>query len=154
MKYLSSAVGGSILAASMLLTGCASMFSSSKHDVGVVSSPVGANYEVRNKAGVLIKKGTTPDGIKLSASAGYFIGESYTVRFSKEGHSDQVVTLTSGINGWYWGNILIGGVIGMLVIDPLTGAMYTLPKSVTGNLSQASAPAPSAPETLGLQTLN
>ncbi len=30
------------------------------------------------------------------------------------------------VNGWYFGNILLGGVLGMLIIDPATGAMYKL----------------------------
>jgi len=38
------------------------------------------------------------------------------------------------MSGWYWGNILIGGLIGMLVVDPLTGAMYKLPDGANANL--------------------
>jgi hypothetical protein len=34
--------------------------------------------------------------------------------------------LTSTIDGWYWGNLLIGGIIGMVFVDPLTGAMWKL----------------------------
>jgi len=30
------------------------------------------------------------------------------------------------MNGWYFGNLAIGGILGMLVIDPLTGAMYRM----------------------------
>jgi hypothetical protein len=30
------------------------------------------------------------------------------------------------INGWYFGNLAFGEMIGMLVVDPLTGAMDTL----------------------------
>jgi len=30
------------------------------------------------------------------------------------------------VNGWYFGNILLGGLIGMLIVDPATGAMYRL----------------------------
>lgn len=30
------------------------------------------------------------------------------------------------MNGWYVGNILFGGVLGLLIIDPATGAMYSL----------------------------
>jgi hypothetical protein len=32
----------------------------------------------------------------------------------------------SRINGWYVGNIVFGGLIGWLIVDPLTGAMWTL----------------------------
>lgn len=42
--------------------------------------------------------------------------------------------MISRLNGWYFGNILIGRVIGMLIIDPATDAMWkleTLPINVT-----------------------
>lgn len=32
--------------------------------------------------------------------------------------------LTPGINGWYLGNLLFGGLLGWVIIDPITGAMY------------------------------
>ena len=39
------------------------------------------------------------------------------------------------MNGWYFGNILFGGLIGMIAVDPATGAMYTLqPKAVDTTL--------------------
>jgi hypothetical protein len=34
--------------------------------------------------------------------------------------------LDSSVSGWYFGNLAFGGVIGMLIVDPLTGAMYNL----------------------------
>lgn len=30
------------------------------------------------------------------------------------------------ISGWYFANIVLGGALAMVVIDPLTGAMYNL----------------------------
>lgn len=30
------------------------------------------------------------------------------------------------LSGWYFGNLVFGGLIGMLIVDPLTGAMYNL----------------------------
>ncbi|MDR1896957.1 MAG: hypothetical protein LBR10_09235, partial [Prevotellaceae bacterium] len=30
------------------------------------------------------------------------------------------------IDGWYFGNLLLGGWPGMLIIDPLTGAMWKI----------------------------
>ena len=44
----------------------------------------------------------------------------------KAGYKTSEVRIHSTINGWYFGNLLLGGVIGMVVVDPLTGAMYTL----------------------------
>jgi len=38
--------------------------------------------------------------------------------------------INSSVDGWYFGNILVGGLIGMLIVDPATGAMYNLPERV------------------------
>ena len=38
---------------------------------------------------------------------------------------------------------MLGGAIGMLIVDPLTGAMYTLPEDVVGTLKPIAASAPS-----------
>ena len=38
------------------------------------------------------------------------------------------------MDGWYIGNIVFGGLIGWLVVDPASGAMWKLQDSVHGNL--------------------
>lgn len=30
------------------------------------------------------------------------------------------------VDGWYFGNLLLGGFLGMLIIDPATGAMWKI----------------------------
>jgi hypothetical protein len=40
------------------------------------------------------------------------------------------VPLTADIDGWYFGNLLFGGLIGILIVDPATGAMWKLPENV------------------------
>ena len=39
---------------------------------------------------------------------------------------DETALISSGINGWYFGNFILGGVIGLLIVDPITGAMWTI----------------------------
>jgi hypothetical protein len=47
------------------------------------------------------------------------------------GFQPRQAKLTPRISGWYFGNIAIGGLLGMVCIDPVTGAMYKLePKDV------------------------
>ncbi len=116
------------------LSGCASIVSDSKYPVSVNSEPRGANFEVRNKSGSVVSSGATPSQVTLNAGAGYFSGETYKVTYSKEGYSDQQSVIDSGVDGWYWGNILFGGLIGMLIVDPATGAMYKLPNSTSAGL--------------------
>jgi hypothetical protein len=118
----------------LMLTGCASIVGNSQYPVAVKSSPEGATYTIKNRAGEVVHQGVTPGTVTLKSGRGYFKGEAYTVTFHKDGYADQVAQLNSSMSGWYWGNIVFGGLIGMLVVDPLTGAMYKLPGSASGDL--------------------
>ncbi|ENV11439.1 hypothetical protein F966_00222 [Acinetobacter higginsii] len=64
--------------------------------------------------------------MSLNRGAGFFVPERYTVIFEKEGYEKKEIKVTPSMNGWYIGNILFGGIIGLLIIDPATGAMYSL----------------------------
>lgn len=133
------------------VTGCASIVSDSKYPVAVTSSPSGAAYEIFNESGISVRSGVTPDEVTLRAGAGYFDGEKYTVTYRKDGYTSSTQTLESGIDGWYWGNIVIGGLIGMLIVDPATGAMYTLPEKINSTLTVAPVSAISAVERSSVQ---
>lgn len=121
------------------LTGCSSIVSKTDYPVSINSSPEGASFAVTNRAGNAVHSGSTPATITLSSSAGYFKGESYTITLSKEGFSTKEYTINSSLDGWYFGNILLGGLIGMLIVDPATGAMYNLPERVDVTLDAQSA---------------
>ena len=54
--------------------------------------------------------------------------EEYKVTFAKDGYVQKVVHISAELDGWYIGNILIGGWLGMLIVDPLSGAMYKIAK--------------------------
>ncbi|MFK3971192.1 hypothetical protein ACI2KS_10745 [Pseudomonas sp. NPDC087358] len=118
-------------------TGCASIISESKYPVAIHSSPPGASYNIMNQSGAQIHSGQTPDQITLESGAGYFEGEAYTVTYRKDGYLPSTQTLNSGIDGWYWGNIVLGGLIGMLIVDPATGAMFSLPERISTELTPA-----------------
>ena len=123
------------VALSVSLTGCATIFSKNQYPVNISSSPEGASYTITNRAGQTIQQVMTPETITLKSSAGYFKGERYLLTFNKPGHEQQQFTLESGISGWYAGNILFGGPLGLLIIDPATGAMFTLPDAAFVNLT-------------------
>lgn len=141
-----------VVAAMIALGGCASIVSDSKPKVGLYSLPTNANYVIKDSQGSVLLKGVTPGAALLETSRGYFKSQSYTVTFQKEGYTETTVPLKSSVSGWYWGNLLFGGLVGMLIVDPLTGAMFTLPDNATGSLPavalpQASLlPAPSEPQ--------
>jgi hypothetical protein len=134
--------------ATIALCGCATIVSDSQYPVNFHSAPEGASFTVTNRAGQTIHTGTTPATVSLKSGAGYFKGEAYTVVFHKDGFADQKVELNADLDGWYWGNIIFGGLIGMLAVDPATGAMYRLPESARATLPPVAA---AAGETSALQ---
>ncbi|AOS96453.1 hypothetical protein AUP74_00988 [Microbulbifer aggregans] len=120
---------GASIAALTLASGCASIVSDSKYPVTIASTPSGANFSVVNEAGLDVHSGVTPDTITLDASDGFFSSSTYTIKYQMAGYNEQSFQLKAGIDGWYWGNILFGGIAGMLIVDPATGAMWKLPET-------------------------
>ena len=108
------------------LNSCASIVSKSNWPVHVACDPAGATVTITNRSGRQVYKGTTPAMLSLRSGAGFFRKESYMVKFEFEGYATQEIPLECKVNGWYWGNLVIGGLLGFLVIDPATGAMYKL----------------------------
>lgn len=132
-------------------TGCASIVSKSQYPVTINSNPSGATVTIKNKRGAEVQKATTPTTVTLAASAGFFSPANYSFQFEKEGYFPGSSSLSASMDGWYTlGNIVFGGLIGWLIVDPATGAMWKLDDTVYGNLSpdpnhKAAAPAPAAP---------
>ena len=118
------------------LTSCATVASDSKYPVTITSNPNEAKITIADNNNRVVYEGKTPAVVSLEASNGFFQKASYTIRFEKEGFDDSLYTLTSTLDGWYWGNLLIGGVIGMVIIDPLTGAMWKLDPNVSMQLTE------------------
>ncbi|WP_411384411.1 hypothetical protein ACK3BK_12405 [Pseudomonas sp. L7] len=132
----------SAMLAVALLNGCASIIGDSKYPVTIASTPPEASFDIVNRSGQVIYNGVTPTVVTLQSGERYFRGETYTLRFKKEGYPDRQVELDSSVSGWYWGNLLLGGVIGMLIVDPITGAMYKLPERVSTDMGAKVSIAP------------
>ncbi|HEY8568160.1 hypothetical protein [Microbulbifer sp.] len=130
---------GAAFAGLGLISGCASILSDSNYPVVINSNPSGANFVVVNEAGYDVHSGVTPSTVTLSASDGYFSSASYVVKFQMAGFQEQSFQLRAGMDGWYIGNILLGGIIGMLIVDPATGAMWKLPENANVTLNPVTA---------------
>jgi len=96
--------------------------------------PSGADFDIVNKKGGMVYSGVTPEQVTLKADAGYFSGERYQVTYVKDEYEPHIKTLDTSVDGWYWVNIIFGGLLGMLIIDPATDAMYKLPDNATTTL--------------------
>ena len=124
------------------LTGCASILSDSTYPVVFDTDPSGAQMRITDEAGNVVFDGRGPTTLSLKSGDGYFSGARYTVAADLNGQST-TATLTPSMDGWYVGNILFGGLIGLLIVDPITGAMYKLPErfvvDMDGGASEISA---------------
>lgn len=118
-----------ILSLSILVSSCASIVSESKYPLFLTSQPDNATVTIKNKKGTEIFSGNTPASAELKSGAGFFSGEHYKVTFQKGNFDPVEFDLKCKVDGWYWGNLLFGGALGFLIIDPATGAMYKLPQT-------------------------
>jgi hypothetical protein len=137
-------VGGvlvALIATVMLLASCATIVGSPTQPITINSVPGSAKVVVTDEKNVVAFQGETPASVTLKKSDGsYFGGKTFKVEISKEGYQTQVVVVDSSPNGWYIaGNLIFGGIIGWLIVDPFNGGMYTLsPDKVNASLGGGS----------------
>lgn len=124
-----------------MLGGCASIVGDKEQAVTINSTPSNAHLLITDERSMEVHEGTTPATVTLKKSSGYFSGKTYTVEISKDGYESHAVKINSSVNGWYvGGNILFGGLIGWLIVDPMTGAMYNLtPDTINNTLVESVA---------------
>ncbi|WP_395051912.1 PEGA domain-containing protein [Flavobacterium sp.] len=116
------------LSLTFLLTSCATIVSGSKQTVKFTSNPSTAYVFLDDK-----QVGSTPFETKLERK------KSHNVKIKLEGYQTYEITLTRKFNAWYIGNLLFGGLIG-IIVDPITGAMYKLtPSEVNAELGKGTA---------------
>ena len=132
-----------ILISIVILSSCATIISDNKYPVTIDTNPSGTEFEVRNKSGLLVHSDTTPATIVLKSGAGYFNGEEYSISSTKEGKKVNYI-LNSELDGWYVGNLLFGGLIGFLLVDPISGAMWKLPEKVNIDTQKPTTEIPSS----------
>lgn len=100
---------------SLFFSSCASIVSGNVQKINFNSTPPGAIVWVNN-----VNLGVTPVTAKLER-----IKKDQKVKIELQGYKPYELTLTRKTNGWIWGNILFGGIIG-IIIDSSSGAMYRL----------------------------
>jgi hypothetical protein len=116
--------------------------SSQQKPTSIDSVPSKLAYRVSDANGAVVSQGVTPSQVTLNRSSGYFKPGKYTIEIKKGGKVVGKETISAGINGWYLGNVVIGGLIGLIIVDPLSGAMYRMPESVTVNTTSTAAASP------------
>lgn len=117
----------SLMTCAMYLAGCASIVSGGLQAIPINSNPTDAKLEITDLSnGQSLLNTKTPFTATLKRDSGYFQKAQYKIKVSKDGHIPQEKIITADINGWYIGNIVFGSLLGFLIVDPATGAMWKL----------------------------
>ncbi len=115
------------LACAVALSGCGSIINGSTQNMSVQTTPSNANISLLSSSGALITQSQGSLFYNLKRSDGFFNGANYNLKIEADGYNTQIIPLTSSASGWYLaGNILLGGLIGWLIVDPATGGMWAI----------------------------
>jgi hypothetical protein len=98
----------------LLFSGCATIIHGSRQGMTITCEPRVANVFIDG-----VRMGQTPLYTKLSRA------HNHKLHISLEGYQPYELNLTRKLDGWIFGNILIGGAVG-IGIDALTGSMFRL----------------------------
>jgi len=109
-------LGMTVITALLFLTGCASVINSSRQAVPIRSTPSGATVFLNDSI-----FGKTPMTINMKRKK-----KEHYIKIQLDGYETYQTDLIRAVDGWIFGNILIGGLIGF-GIDAISGGMYHLP---------------------------
>ena len=116
-----------LIAASLALmtAGCSTVIHGTRQKIGLSSNPSGAQVLVDGKSACV-----TPCIYKMSRRRGH------TIEFLRDGYEERGYTITRDASGWMFGNLIIGGPVG-LAIDLLSGGGFILePKTIDVSLNR------------------
>jgi len=113
----------------VLLIGCASVIHGTRQVIPVASVPPEAKVYMQG-----VQVATTPGKIEVRRK-----DEGVTLRFEKDGYKAIEVRLSRRVSGAAFGNLALGGVIG-LIVDFSNGAAYKqTPSQINASLLQTDA---------------
>lgn len=114
----------SVLVGVAFLSSCATIMNGDMVNVPVYTTPTGATVVINGTTY------TSPTTVMVPRGKGDF-----KLHIEKEGFEPVDLMLTQSVDGWLWGNVLFGGIIG-LAVDFITGDAYDLdPELVSANLA-------------------
>jgi hypothetical protein len=125
---LRSSISLLLVALGAMLSGCATVVSSTTQTIGVNTDPEGADCQFTRKGVLVGRVNPTPGTMQISKDY-----ESVSVSCHKEGFDDTAGAIGSEFQAMTLGNILLGGLIGVAV-DAASGAMTKYPEVVTFTL--------------------
>ena len=121
-----------VLVCTCSLSGCATIVSGRKYEVTMDNSGGATYFSILDNQNRVVHSGVTPQQVTLKSSSAPFQPAKYQVVYAGQDGTQQY-DLNASMNWWTAGNIVIGGVPG-IVIDAASGALWRLQPSVTGQI--------------------
>lgn len=116
------------LCLALAIGGCATIMQGSSEQISVASTPTGAQVFVDGR-----EAGITPMIANLSRK------DRHVLSIRMDGYRPYELPIARSVSGWVAGNLVFGGVPG-LIVDAVTGGMYKLtPTQVTATLGEGAA---------------
>ena len=125
LKVLATAI-----AAPVLLSGCASMFSGGDNFTRVTSDVSPVPFEITDKSGEVVASGETPEIVKLNPRESLISRNLFTIKaFGPGGESEQSFESEFNHTTW-WSQVVPGYGTVSQIIDWGTGAIWKTPEAV------------------------
>lgn len=141
MEYLKKIFVVFVCFSSVMITGCASLFNASPSLLNIMTNPQNAKVTITGLQNMERLTKQTPCTVYLNK------GSDYTVKIELAEYQSEEIPIRRSISGWFWGNLLLGGIIGM-VIDYGTANMWAHePIGLNIDLSKIS----SLPDTISIE---
>jgi len=124
-----------IVASLLLTSSCATVIKGGRETISFSSIPHGAVLEISDKSNMPVARIVTPSVVTLKKGSGFFSGQTYVVNATKEGYMPTGCRIETNLNvgAYVFGNIglsFVGaGLLGFVLVDPLSGAMWNLTPS-------------------------
>jgi hypothetical protein len=109
----------------LLMSGCATITKGTQQTVTVATDPSGATCDMTRDGKPLAVVNPTPGSIPIEKARG-----SIAIVCKKPAYKDAAGTLASEFQAMTFGNIILGGLIG-IAVDAASGAMHEYPTMVT-----------------------
>jgi hypothetical protein len=124
-----------------IVSGCASIFNGNASMLNIMTNPDNATVTIKgSQSGEKIIQ-HTPCSITLNKNS------DYTVAITYAGYQSENIIITRGINGWFWGNLFLGGVVGMVIDYSTNNMWYHTPSNINIDLTKLS----SLPDTISIE---
>jgi hypothetical protein len=120
-----------VLISILSFSACSTVLNTTTQEIEIKTTPANAKVVIDGR-----KFGTTPQIVNIER------GRDHVIKLTLDGYDLYETQLTGKISFWFWCNVLNGIVPGML-IDMITGSMYSLfPDTINVELQQAKPAVP------------